>query len=244
MKTQPMSSSKHPHHLHQQVQERIHVLVVLLDLNPFEWAKRLLPRKQSNERPVLTFSQFLNHLFVFLNAHLISKHTHKLCVIGSNQKKTEFLFPCAEEMLQEYVAAKHDTREEEKKKKKRKRSQTKETSVNEQFKEDYFVREHNFEKIQTTILKKLHSVMNQNIMVEEDLAPNKKGSSLAASLSLALCYLNRMQRDKPLGTLIEPRILAFSVSPDTSAQYISVLNTIFCAQKMVPPKSLLTDRFS
>jgi len=55
-------------------------------------------------------------------------------------------------------------------------------------------------------------------------------SMISSSLSLALCYINKIIRLNELDN-IKPRILVLSVSPDSSVQYIPIMNCIFSAQK-------------
>eukprot|EP00658_Telonema_sp_P-2_P047638 TRINITY_DN3623_c0_g1_i2.p1 TRINITY_DN3623_c0_g1~~TRINITY_DN3623_c0_g1_i2.p1 ORF type:complete len:275 (-),score=47.57 TRINITY_DN3623_c0_g1_i2:381-1205(-) len=52
---------------------------------------------------------------------------------------------------------------------------------------------------------------------------------LASGLATALCYLNRIVTT---GAKLEPRLLVLQASNDSSAQYISMMNCIFAAQRM------------
>eukprot|EP00741_Cyanophora_paradoxa_P022529 tig00021464_g21755.t1 len=54
------------------------------------------------------------------------------------------------------------------------------------------------------------------------------GSNVAAAMSMALCYCNRIAKEQPS---LNPRLLVISVSLDVPAQYIAFMNAIFCAQK-------------
>jgi transcription initiation factor TFIIH subunit 3 len=65
-----------------------------------------------------------------------------------------------------------------------------------------------------------------------ELDEKQKGTSMSKALSFALCFINRLEAEKPVGTTLYPRILVIQASPDISAQYISVMNSIFSAQKM------------
>ncbi|KAJ3748950.1 transcription factor Tfb4-domain-containing protein [Lentinula detonsa] len=68
-------------------------------------------------------------------------------------------------------------------------------------------------------------------------------SALVGALTKSLCYINRLTLEfnastanateglEPL-TLSDPRILILSVSPDQTASYIPVMNSIFSAQKL------------
>ncbi|KAG0020607.1 RNA polymerase II transcription factor B subunit 4 [Entomortierella chlamydospora] len=61
---------------------------------------------------------------------------------------------------------------------------------------------------------------------EKDLGSSK----IAASLSLGLCYINQALKSDGMGHL-KPRILVLTVSPDSSSDYIPIMNCIFSAQK-------------
>ncbi|KAG0078442.1 RNA polymerase II transcription factor B subunit 4 [Linnemannia elongata] len=61
---------------------------------------------------------------------------------------------------------------------------------------------------------------------EKDLGSSK----IAASLSLGLCYINQILKLDALGH-VKPRMLVLTVSPDSSSDYIPIMNCIFSAQK-------------
>jgi hypothetical protein len=61
-------------------------------------------------------------------------------------------------------------------------------------------------------------------------------SSLASSLTVALCYINRIRKDVPA---VQPRILVIQAVSDRVNQHRSVMNCVFSAQKdEVPIDSL------
>ena len=55
---------------------------------------------------------------------------------------------------------------------------------------------------------------------------------MAAALSMALCYINRVSSEH-VATHVAARIVVISVSPDAQVQYIPTMNCIFSAQKAV-----------
>ncbi|KAF9906600.1 RNA polymerase II transcription factor B subunit 4 [Linnemannia zychae] len=61
---------------------------------------------------------------------------------------------------------------------------------------------------------------------EKDLGSSK----IAASLSLGLCYINQVLKLDAMGH-VKPRMLVLTVSPDSSSDYIPIMNCIFSAQK-------------
>ncbi|KAF5284301.1 hypothetical protein FQA39_LY04594 [Lamprigera yunnana] len=56
-------------------------------------------------------------------------------------------------------------------------------------------------------------------------------SLLAGALSMALCYIHRIQRTKPAGCRLNNRILVVTGSGDSAFQYMSYMNVFFTAQK-------------
>ncbi|WOL19129.1 general transcription and DNA repair factor IIH subunit TFB4 isoform X1 [Canna indica] len=58
-------------------------------------------------------------------------------------------------------------------------------------------------------------------------------SLLSGSLSLALCYIQRVFRSKARHP--QPRILCLQSSPDGPEQYVAVMNSIFSAQRSMVP---------
>jgi len=49
---------------------------------------------------------------------------------------------------------------------------------------------------------------------------------------MSLCYINHLTKEQPI---LKPKILIISASPDTSSQYIPLMNCIFSAQKKSVP---------
>uniref|UniRef100_A0A0A9Z1Z9 General transcription factor IIH subunit 3 n=1 Tax=Lygus hesperus TaxID=30085 RepID=A0A0A9Z1Z9_LYGHE len=63
------------------------------------------------------------------------------------------------------------------------------------------------------------------------IEPSTGDSLLAGSCSMALCYISRMQREKPVGTTLNSRILIITGSGDSASQYMNYMNVFFTAQK-------------
>ncbi|KAK1295561.1 hypothetical protein QJS10_CPA16g00995 [Acorus calamus] len=64
-------------------------------------------------------------------------------------------------------------------------------------------------------------------------AANAASGMLSGSLSLALCYIQRVLRGGLLHP--QPRILCVQGSPDGPEQYVAVMNSIFSAQRSMVP---------
>lgn len=77
-----------------------------------------------------------------------------------------------------------------------------------------------FHKVDQTVLEALEQQLKESSV-------NKK-CSISAPLTLALCYTQRIMRQRP-GT--RGRVLLVSVTGDVPSKYISTMNSIFAAQK-------------
>ncbi|GER41893.1 basal transcription factor complex subunit-related [Striga asiatica] len=67
----------------------------------------------------------------------------------------------------------------------------------------------------------------------EDSVDGPGSSLLSGSLSMALCYIQRVFRSGPLHP--QPRILCLHGSPDGPGQYVAIMNSIFSAQRSTVP---------
>lgn len=56
-------------------------------------------------------------------------------------------------------------------------------------------------------------------------------SMLAGSIAMALCYIARLQREKPPGSKLNARILVVTGSLECASQYMTYMNVFFTAQK-------------
>lgn len=56
-------------------------------------------------------------------------------------------------------------------------------------------------------------------------------SMLAGSIAMALCYIARLQREKPKGSKLNARILLLTGSLECASQYMTYMNVFFTAQK-------------
>ncbi|KAH9563371.1 hypothetical protein CY35_05G122500 [Sphagnum magellanicum] len=86
----------------------------------------------------------------------------------------------------------------------------------------------------TTITQKLQEFVKKDGAAETNLGPvENQFSNLSGSLSMALCYIQRILR-KPTAPP-QPRILCVQGFPDAPQQYIAVMNSIFSAQRCSVP---------
>lgn len=56
-------------------------------------------------------------------------------------------------------------------------------------------------------------------------------SMLAGSIAMALCFIARLQREKPQGSKLNARILLLTGSLECASQYMTYMNVFFTAQK-------------
>ncbi|KAL5729539.1 RNA polymerase II transcription factor B subunit 4 [Ranunculus cassubicifolius] len=84
---------------------------------------------------------------------------------------------------------------------------------------------------------KILRTLEEFIISDEQLSEEKSTlgtfSLLSGSLSLALCYIQRVFRSGSLHP--QPRILCLQGSPDGPEQYVAVMNAIFSAQRSMVP---------
>ncbi|XP_042065185.1 general transcription and DNA repair factor IIH subunit TFB4-like isoform X2 [Salvia splendens] len=84
------------------------------------------------------------------------------------------------------------------------------------------------------LLHKLEEfVDNDQELCREESVDGPGFSLLSGSLSMALCYIQRVFRTVPLHP--QPRILCLHGSPDGPGQYVAIMNSIFSAQRSMVP---------
>ncbi|XP_057974787.1 general transcription and DNA repair factor IIH subunit TFB4 isoform X2 [Malania oleifera] len=84
------------------------------------------------------------------------------------------------------------------------------------------------------LLQKLEEfVIRDEQLNKEDSVDGTCSSLMSGSLSMALCYIQRVFRSGPLHP--QPRILCLQCSPDGPEQYVAVMNAIFSAQRSMVP---------
>ncbi|KAL9234674.1 hypothetical protein vseg_009518 [Gypsophila vaccaria] len=84
------------------------------------------------------------------------------------------------------------------------------------------------------VIKNVDEFLNADERLSTVDANYGAGSSLlSGSLSMAMCYIQRVFRSGPLHP--QPRILCLHGSPDGPEQYVSVMNAIFSAQRSMVP---------
>ncbi|KAI0266857.1 TFIIH subunit Tfb4/p34 [Gloeopeniophorella convolvens] len=162
-----------------------------------------LSAESTNPFP-LSFQTFLSHVLTFVNSHIAAHHENTLSVFGALPGKSVMLYSSL----------------------------------------DAGPTNHNDPPADANSyrpFKLVNSIVAKSIQKELDLLGSLTAEppvALVGSLTKALCYINRLAHP-PAGSSPEevaasadPRILILSVSPDLSASYIPVMNSIFSAQKL------------
>ncbi|KAM9966454.1 hypothetical protein ACTFIR_006670 [Dictyostelium discoideum] len=166
--------------------------------------KRLINTSKNN---YIGFNKFLEHFMVFINAYLMLNQENQLAIICSKIGESSFVFP--QSNIDQYQQEQQELEQR-------------------QLNENGELLPTPNKTIQGQILAKLQKL---DLEIKHDQA-DILSSSFSASMSIALCYINRIKRETPT---IKPRILVFNISPDVSSQYISVMNCIFSSQKQSIP---------
>ncbi|KAK5577563.1 hypothetical protein RB653_002506 [Dictyostelium firmibasis] len=168
--------------------------------------KRLANTSKTN---YIGFNKFLEHFMVFVNAYLMLNQENQLGIICSKIGESSFVFP--QTTVEQYQQEQEQLLQQQ------------------QLNENGEPLPPTANKtIQGQILDKLQKLDLEIKHEQSDVL----SSSFSASMSMALCYINRIKRETPT---IKPRILVFNISPDVSSQYISVMNCIFSSQKQSIP---------
>ncbi|XP_037957372.1 general transcription factor IIH subunit 3 [Teleopsis dalmanni] len=84
-----------------------------------------------------------------------------------------------------------------------------------------------FSEVELTVRQNLSELI-ENAPIVTPIAE----SLLAGTISLALCYINRLSLEVEPNTKIRPRILIITGSNENSSQYVNFMNVFFTAQKM------------
>ena len=104
---------------------------------------------------------------------------------------------------------------------------------------DFFMNEVSFVQLKMAVMDYLNSLKDRYSAQAEHTSalnnlPKQKllSTALSGSLTKSLCYINRLQKEKPQGIHLQSRILIFQLCHDIPTQYISIMNAIFSAEKM------------
>lgn len=175
------------------------LLVVVLDTNPIWWGQQLL--KVNRE---ITFSQCIDSLLVFCNAHLMLSHKNKLAVIAAHANNSKFLYPkrdVANDAMSDdgdsLQAGNHDGKYEL------------------------------FAEVDNTVREEI-----KDLVFNDHSGDLHSDCLLAGAMSMALCYINRVSKELPTSETLSTRMLVVKGSEDHPSQYMNFMNVVFTAQKL------------
>lgn len=207
-------------------------LVVVLDLNPEAWQKNR-PGTSGADATFTQLEQVLNAVLVFLNAQTAMQHGNGLAVYGAVAGTAQLLYTTAP-----FVP--------------HRKQPLKESSLSMSFP---------FKHIDDAVFSGVRDMMREACTAESLDHPKTVG--IVRALALALCHINRLtalsklgegqseldtsdaghkrQRNQAASTAFRYRILVLSATPDTSSQYVPMMNCIFSAQKQVRHPLLMPE---
>ncbi|KAF8518722.1 transcription factor Tfb4 [Gautieria morchelliformis] len=153
----------------------------------------------------LSLSTFLSHLLAFLNTHVASKHENTLAVFAALPGKSAMLYSSTETPREDLTEAADSNTYQP------------------------------FRSVDAGVMAGIATHL-----AELDAKEREAPCALVGALTKALCYINRFNQLSAVTANIapsttkapDPRILIISVSPDLSASYIPLMNSIFSAQKL------------
>ncbi|KAH9931094.1 transcription factor Tfb4 [Epithele typhae] len=160
---------------------------------------------QSTNPPGITLQAFSSQLIAFLNAHIACKDENTLAVFGAFPGQSVMLYSSTGEAM----------------------------TVNAEATDANTYRP--FKTLDQTVMASIAEHLQSYEGAEEE-AP----IGLVGCLTKALCYINKtitvtsagVPGGESAATVVDPRILVLSISPDQSSTYIPIMNSIFSAQKL------------
>lgn len=179
------------------------VLAVVLDTNPYVWLRHETCKDDANR---LKLSDLLDRICLLVNAHLSMNVSAKVCFITTDAERNRVVWSFDEHP--EYISEAE--------------MQTHDSTVGGGRKTHHLAR----------ISKVIKGRVLQSIEQVSRQYENSGTSLVSAAMSLALCQVNRVVKSSKGVYDYNSRLCVFSVTPDAPAQYVSMMNTIFAAQKM------------
>lgn len=210
---------------HRVVDETPSLLTVILDVNPLEW-KKLMDAK------TLNFKDVLSALLVMLNSHMALSSGNKvsLYIANSYYHGAKLVFPCHSDSESDDDDSENEHNERTNASRRMGKKQRKQNAES-IMKTSGIYRQ--FRLIDETIVDEMDKLIKEEPGYLKDLV-NKDTShikgTLSGALSQALSYINRLQNSEEHSGM-KARILCISVSGDSTLPYVSIMNSIFAAQK-------------
>jgi len=149
----------------------------------------------------LKFTQYLHAVMVFANAHLMLNHQNKLAVIAAHTDSSKFVYP-------------------------KKQTDDLPSSGGDEDRMESDGKYELFQQVDDTVAEEIKELIlgDTTNLVSSD-------SLLAGAMSMALCYIHRLNKEKTHGETISSRILVIKGTEDNPSQYMNLMNVVFTAQK-------------
>ncbi|ODV86328.1 hypothetical protein CANARDRAFT_27559 [[Candida] arabinofermentans NRRL YB-2248] len=184
------------------------LLTVILDVNPLEW-------KKLEDAGTINLKKLLSSLLIMLNSHLALNSSNQVALYTANSFSggAKLIYPKIEDDSDTATAKKQS-------------NLMMSSGMYRQFR-----------IIDGSILDDLNSLLRSIPDKLRNLLNDGQGThikgTLSGALSMALSYINKSQKSiDPQQLGLKSRILIISISDDNTLPYISIMNTIFAAQKM------------
>ncbi|KIW06543.1 uncharacterized protein PV09_02973 [Verruconis gallopava] len=206
------------------------LLTIILDTNPIAW---------DTLSPVISLSHVISNLLLFINAHLAINGSNQIAVLASHTDRVAWLYPTPGSNAPSLHSTQNGT-------------------VNHHATEEYANKYRPFLAIEQEILANLRQLMDSTDPESLTGASGTDCTQIAGSLTTALTYINQQTllispppdtatvtlQTTQTATKLEQkklisRLLIVSVSSDLADQYISVMNSIFAAQRLQIPLDVL-----
>lgn len=176
--------------------------MVILDANPVWWGRIANVKTQACEEQI-SLTHCVDSLMVFCNAHLMMKHNNCLSFIISHTSTSKFVFPKEDNHIVTDATEKDIPADG---------------------------KYEGFADVNDAIITELKTLLLTDVSTG-DTSSEVPPTLLASSLTMALCYIHRAEKECPVGQKLKSRILVLKAAPDVSAQYMPIMNCIFAAQK-------------
>ncbi|UZJ56147.1 hypothetical protein CBS101457_005467 [Exobasidium rhododendri] len=186
-------------------------LIVVFDLDPYAWAG-----KEGRDVGLEALQRAAEDVCIFLNAHTALRHDNACAVYAAGRSRGSLVFSNAPSASQPAIE-----------------SSLPDANTYQPFK---------------TISDAVLNGFRTHLLEAKDELSSLPSQGVVSALSQALCHINRLnlstsngggEEDRKTASTraFQSRVLILTASPDSSSQYVSIMNCIFGAQK----KGVLVD---
>ncbi|XP_068678004.1 general transcription factor IIH subunit 3-like isoform X2 [Montipora foliosa] len=154
------------------------LLLVILDANPVWWGRIANVKTQACEEQI-SLTHCVDSLMVFCNAHLMMKHNNCLSFIISHTSTSKFVFPKEDSHIVTDATEKDIPADG---------------------------KYEGFADVNDAIITELKTLLPTDVSTG-DTSSEVPPTLLASSLTMALCYIHRAEKECPVGQKLKSRIL-------------------------------------